>query len=119
MSTPHLARVLEHLAAKLRAIDIDEFFPLVLILPVMLLGVPMFFYAAFVIGHHAAAYIDAGVPHDEAYPGAVTSQVLAIAALTAVVAVAHRGMRGSWPGSAAASPRCSRSCHTSSRASRR
>ncbi|KAB1116827.1 hypothetical protein F6X54_10100 [Micromonospora aurantiaca] len=92
MTTPRIARWLEHIAAKLRTTEDDDSLPLLLLVPGVIIGVPMLFYAGFVISKHAEAYMQAGVPHDEAYAGAVTSQVLAVLALTATVAVAHRGL---------------------------
>lgn len=92
MTTPRIAQTLERVAAKLRSIELDDAFPLYLIAPGLFVGIPLFFYAKFVISHHADAYIAGGAPHDEAYAGAITSQIIAILGMVAVVAVAHRGL---------------------------
>ncbi|WP_405097540.1 hypothetical protein [Micromonospora sp. NBC_01412] len=61
-----------------------------LLFPVMIIGLPLFFYGRFVVITQAELYMDAGAPAAQAYGGAVASHAFAVAALVYAVVQLHR-----------------------------
>ncbi|MFE0532029.1 hypothetical protein ACFW0V_30950 [Micromonospora parva] len=83
--------LLNRLAHQMRRVTagLEEVGPL-LYIPLMFIGVPLFFYGRFVVTTQAEMYMDAGAPAPQAYGGAVASHAFAVAALVYCVVQLHR-----------------------------